>query len=352
MFLRNIALSSIALTAIVAASPQLAEPPVKTPISKDSILELHRGGGAVDALLASIKTAASVIPLSPADVVALKKEGVPDSVIDAYLARQAEDSSRSDAASPSKTAPTRRLRITGQLERVPNLPRRWNKLTKDAVLPWNGEPGAQSVVLLFTSRVSDIGSNSLPGRPEQPVCWCSHGSGCASLRVLSVQGGCGRLETPGDGNWDRHLSSSEWKTLRYGDTFVALDLDMPPTAKVVQLSILANRCSESGSFMFPITSAHSDVSPGFPVPVNLFFSPRDSKDFSASIELRLLTDGMGVFDIELRNVKMDDRDSESRAATEKCIKEHGSGHCRYVSLDEDLDGVSAGVATLDSTSCE
>jgi hypothetical protein len=127
---------------------------------------------------------------------------------------------------------------------------------------------------------------------------------------------------------------------------------MPPAAKVVGLSILANRCSKVGSYMFPITSTHTDTSPGSPVPFYLFFSPHGSKDFSASIELRLLTDGEGVFDVELKNVNMDDRDSESRASTEKCIREHGSAQCHYVSLDEDLDGLQAGVATWDSTRCQ
>jgi hypothetical protein len=167
-----------------------------------------------------------------------------------------------------------------------------------------------------------------------------------------VQGACGRLETPGDGKWDRHLSSSEWKMLRYGDTFVALNLNMPPTAKVVALSILANRCADAGSYMFPITSTHTEISPGSPAPFYLVFSPHGSRDFSASIELRILADGDGAFDVELKNVKMDDRDSESRTSTEKCIKEHGSAQCRYVSLEEDLDGLQAGVATWDSTRCK
>jgi hypothetical protein len=351
MFLRKTALGFILLTAVFATAPVLTEPPAQTPISKDNILELHLGGASVEVLLAYVKAAASVTPLSPDDVLALKKKGVPDPVIAAYLDRQAEGSSPSSVPSPPKPAPTRRLRITGQLERVPNLSRRWDKYTKELKLRLYKDPLAQGVALLFTSRVSDAGSNNLPVGPQQPVCWCARGNGCTSLRVLSVQNGCGRLETPGDGKWDRHLSSSEWRTLRYGDTFVALNLDMPPTAKVVELSILANRCSDTGSYMFPITSTRTDMSPGSPVPFYLVFSPHGSKDFSASIELRVLTEGEGAFDVELRNVKMDDRDSESRASTEKCIREHGSAQCHYVSLDEDLDGLQAGVAMLDSTRC-
>jgi len=289
MSLRTIALGSLLLTAVFAAAPALTKPPAQTPVSKD---------GALD------------------------------------------------------TAPTRSLRITGRLERVYDLTRKWEKYSADLVLPFFKDPMGQGVTLLLASRVSDAGRINLPVGPQQPVCWCARGRGCTSLRVLSVQGGCGRLEAPGDGKWDRHLSSSEWKTLRYGDAFVALNIDMPPAAKVVELSILANRCGDAGSYMFPITSTHTDISPGSPAPFYLLFSPRGSKDFSASIELRLVADGEGAFDVELKNVTMDDRDGESRASTAQCIKEHGSSQCRYVSLEEDLDGLQAGVATWDSTRCQ
>jgi len=354
MVLRTTALGFILLTAILATTPALAEPPAEMPVSKDSILRLHLGGGSVEGLLAYVKAAASVTPLSADDVLALKKEGVPDSVIAAYLARQAEGSSLPNAQAPPKPEPTRKLRITGRLERVPNLDRTWNKFKykEELNLAWYKDPLAQGIFLLLTSRVSDAANINLHVGPQQPVCWCARGRGCASLRVLSVQSGCGRLETPGDGQWDRHLSSSEWKTLRYGDTFVALNIEMPPTAKVVGLSILANRCSDIGSYMYPITSTHTGTKAGGPVPFYLLFSPHDSKDFSASIELRLLADGEGLFDVELKNVKMDDRDIESRASTEKCIREHGSAQCYFASLEEDLDGILAGVETWDSTRCQ
>ena len=351
MFPRTTVLGLTLLIAIFAASSALTEPPAQTPGSKDGILKLHLGGAPVEVLLAYVKTAASVTPLSPDDVLALRKEGVAECVIAAHLARQAEDSAVSNVASPPKPAPERRLRITARLERFPNLPRRWNKYTKETNLPWYEDPLAQGVVLLLGSRVSDAGNANLPVGPQQPVCWCARG-GCTSLRVLSLHDGCGRLETPGDGRWDRHFSSSEWKTLRYADTFIALNIDMPPTAKAVGLSFLANRCSNVGGYMFPITSTHTDKDPGSPVPFYLFFSPHGSRDFSASIELRLLTDGEGAFDVELKNVTMEDRDSESRASIDTCIREHGSAQCKYASLAEDLDGLQAGVATWDSTRCQ
>lgn len=75
MFLRKTALSFIVLTAVFATAPVLTEPPAQTPISKDSILELHLGGGSVEVLLAYVKAAASVTPLSPDDVLALKQGG-------------------------------------------------------------------------------------------------------------------------------------------------------------------------------------------------------------------------------------------------------------------------------------
>lgn len=373
MFLRNSTHSFMLLTAVLATAQALALS--QKPISNESILKLSLGGASAEVLLAYVKAAASVTPLSSDDALALQNEGVPDSVVTAYLARQAEDRLLPSVPSPLRPAPTRMLRVTGQLERVPNLSRKWEENTKEPhrfgsgrrddtsqarregrrgaqLLPWYKDPFVQGIVLLFASRVSDAGSNNLPVGAQQPVCWCAQGNGCTSLRVLSVQGDCGRLETPGDGKWDRHFSSSEWKTLRYADTFIALNLDLPPTAKAVELSILANRCSDTGSYMFPIPSTHTDMSPGSPAPFYLSFSPHGSKDFSASIELRLLTDGEGAFDVELKNVKMDDRDSESAALMEKCIHEHGGAQCHYVSLEQDLDGLQAGAGTSDSTRCQ
>lgn len=352
MSLRETALSSVLLAALLAAAPALAQSPAQTPISRDGILALQHGGASVEDLLAIVKAAASVTPLAPDDVLALKHAGVPDSVIAVYLARQAEGVSLSSAPASPNPAPTRRLRITGQLSRVLNLTRSWVKFPEALVLPYFKDPMGQGVMLLIASRVSDAGRNNIPMAPQQPVCWCASGNGCTSLKVLSVQGSCGRLENPGDGNWERHLSSSEWKTVRYQDTFVALNLDMPPIARVVELSILANRCGGAGSYMFPITSTHTDRRPGSPAPFYLSFNPHGSKDFTASIELRIVTDGVGAFDVGLANVTIDDRDSETSATTEKCMRAHGGPECRWVSLDEDLDGLLAGVATPDSSRCQ
>jgi len=257
----------------------------------------------------------------------------------------------SSAPSPTGTAPVRRLRVTGRFDRSIGLTAHWEHYSKEQALPWFADPAVAGAVLLVASRVSDVASHYLAMAPQQPVCWCAPGK-CSSLKVLSVQGECGRLESPGDGNWDRHLSSSQWKTLGYADTFVAVNLELPPTATAVELSILAERCGKSGSFMFPITSTHTDTKPGSPVPIYLSFSPHGSSDFTATVELHLLADGDGAFDLEVKGVKVDDRDPASRARAEECVAQHRGSECRYVSLEPDLDGVVAGVGNEDFTHCQ
>lgn len=252
---------------------------------------------------------------------------------------------------PTGTAPTRMLRVTGRFDRSIGLTAHWEHYSKDQALPWFADPAVPGAVLLFVSRVSDVPGHYLAMAPQQPVCWCAPGK-CSSLRVLSVQGECGRLESPGDGNWERHVSSSQWKTLGYADTFIALNLELPPTATAVELSILAERCAKGGSFMFPITSTHTDARPGSPIPVYLSFSPHGSSDFTATIELRLRSDGDGAFDVEVTGVKMDDRDLVSRARAEECVAQRRGSACRYASLEPDLDGVLAGVANGDFTHCQ
>ncbi len=256
-------------------------------------------------------------------------------------------------ASPApETAATRTLRVVGRLDRVPGLGRGWQSAGKKVKEQWYREPSGQGVVLLFAARVRDAGGRNLPVGAQQPVCWCVHRGGCVSLRTLSLRGECGRLETPGDGAWERHFSGSQWKTLPWAESFVALTVDLPPSAKAVELSILANDCGETGSFMFPVTSTHTGTSPGTPAPFYLAFSPRESRDFTATLELRILTDNEGNFDVELKKVWMDDRDPESRAAFEACVREHGDAGCRYVTLEEDPDGNAAGAGDRDSARCE
>jgi hypothetical protein len=257
----------------------------------------------------------------------------------------------SSVPSPAGTAPTRRLRVTGRFDRSIGLTAHWEHYSKELALPWFADPAVAGAVLLFASRVSDVPGHYLAMAPQQPVCWCAPGK-CTSLKVSSVQGECGRLENPGDGNWERHLSGSQWKTLGYTDTFVALNLELPPTVTAVELSFLANRCAKGGSFMFPITSTHTDTKPGSPIPVYLSFSPHGSSDFTATIEVRLLSDGAGAFDVEVTGVKMDDRDPASRARAEECVAQHRGSECRYASLEPDLDGVLAGVANGDLKHCQ
>ncbi len=262
------------------------------------------------------------------------------------------------AASGSQPSPareataTRRLRVVGRLDRAPGLGRGWVVNAQKAKEQWYGEPQVQGVVLLFASRIKDPGGQNLPVGAQQPVCWCARGGGCTSLRTLSVQGECGRLEAPGDGRWYRHFSGSQWRSLPWAETFVAVNLDLPQSAKGVELSILANECDDSGSFMFPITSTHTDETPGAPAPFYLLFSPRESRDFTATVELRLLTDNEGNFDVELTKVRMEDRDPDSRAAFEACVRERGSALCRYVSLEGDPDGAVAGASARESSHCE
>ena len=281
---------------------------------------------------------------------ALKNDGTSGSVNTALVSGQEAPDRSSSTQAPPGGAPRRMLRITAQLERRLQLVRRWTRFSREFNPTWYDDPAVRGVVLLLTSRVRDAGGNILPMAPRQPVCWCARGE-CTSLRTLSAQGECGRLGTPGDGIWDAHVSGSEWKVLKYGDAFVAANMELPPTAKTVELSILTNRCGDGVSFMFPITSSQTDAHPGAPVPFYLSFSPRGSRDFTATVEMRLLADGQGLFDVEVASVTMDDRDVDTKAATEKCIREHGGARCGFVSLEPDLDGLVAGVAATDAARC-
>ena len=281
---------------------------------------------------------------------ALKSDGASGSANNAFVSGQEAADRSPSPQTPPGAAPRRMLRITGQLERHLQLARRWTRFSPALNPTWYDDPAVRGVVLLLTSRVRDAGGNVLPMAPRQPVCWCARGE-CTSLRRLSVQGDCGRLGTPGDGIWDSRVSGSEWKVLEYGDAFVAANMELPPTARTFELSVLTNRCGEGVSFMFPITSSHTDARAGSPVPFYLTFSPHGSRDFTATVGIRLLTDGQGLFDVEVASVTMEDRDVETQTATEKCIRERGDARCGFVSLEPDLDGLVAGVTATDATRC-